>query len=136
MALPAAVDTLAESPTAQCARLLGFVSNGQKSNITGLVAVFGLGLDHLQELIFANRVVVGAGAQTYALASYLLPLILDALLNFPHFLSTLRNSPPTCDPVAAAPVFQPAPAAQPVAFKGDLRIGSRGSCRRHARTRT
>ncbi|EMD37938.1 hypothetical protein CERSUDRAFT_113080 [Gelatoporia subvermispora B] len=103
--------------------LVDIVSNGQKSNVTSVAAVLKLGLGRLREYVFGSRVVVGAGAGTYALASYLPPLILDALLNLPHFLSTLRNGfllvPPRAIPSQPLPPVQPASTAQPTAPQGE-----------------
>ncbi|OCH85708.1 hypothetical protein OBBRIDRAFT_762634, partial [Obba rivulosa] len=72
--------------------IVDIVSNGQKSDATGFAAVLRLGLGRVRECVFGNRVVVGAGAGTYAVASYLPSIILDTLLNLPHILASLRNS--------------------------------------------
>ncbi len=62
-------------------------------------------------LILANL----SAAHTYAFASYLPPLLLDALLNIPYFLASIRNAllpiPPrvTVPPPAAAAAHPPPP---------------------------
>jgi len=52
---------------------------------------FGLGLGRIRNWIRGERFSVGAGAHTYRIASNLPSLILDGLLNLPHFLISLRN---------------------------------------------
>ncbi|TCD66178.1 hypothetical protein EIP91_001671 [Steccherinum ochraceum] len=46
----------------------------------------------VREWIRGDRVVVGSGAGTYALASYLPAILLDGLLSLPHFLISIRNA--------------------------------------------
>ncbi|EIM89815.1 uncharacterized protein STEHIDRAFT_145043 [Stereum hirsutum FP-91666 SS1] len=57
-------------------------------------SVFGvsLGLGPVAGWISGERFSVGAGASTYALASYLPTSILDIILNIPHFLLSIRNA--------------------------------------------
>ncbi|EIN07208.1 hypothetical protein PUNSTDRAFT_53579 [Punctularia strigosozonata HHB-11173 SS5] len=62
--------------------------------------------------IRGNRVVVGAGAGTYALASYLPISVLDLILNIPHLLIGLRNALLPVPPRVAIPS---APPSAPVA---------------------
>ncbi|KAK1218851.1 hypothetical protein PQX77_018467 [Marasmius sp. AFHP31] len=57
--------------------------------------------------ILGERFSVGAGARTYKVASYLPNLILDTLLNVPHFLISVRNAilptQPFVQPSSTAP---------------------------------
>ena len=58
-------------------------------------------------------------AHTYAFASYLPPLLLDALLNIPYFLASVRNAllpvpPRVVVPPRAAAAAQPPPPQPPV----------------------
>ncbi|GJE96429.1 hypothetical protein PsYK624_126260 [Phanerochaete sordida] len=81
-------------------------------------------LGRIREWVHGDRVVVGAGARTYALASNLPAIILDALLNLPALLLSVRNAllpvpprlpyPPPVPPAAAAPPAPPAAAAAPI----------------------
>ena len=105
-------------------------------------------LGRIHELFRGDRVVVGAGgtskftdrgitpnanhdphtAGTYAFASYLPAFLLDAILNFPYVLASVRNAllpipprvimpPPASAPAAAAPAQQPSLAQQTIAEK-------------------
>ncbi|EPQ57977.1 hypothetical protein GLOTRDRAFT_136789 [Gloeophyllum trabeum ATCC 11539] len=66
------------------------ITGGRNSGTTFLG--FEIGLDKIRNWIRGERFAVGAGARTYALASYLPTLILDGLLNLPHFLLSIRNA--------------------------------------------
>ncbi|THG99826.1 hypothetical protein EW026_g2587 [Hermanssonia centrifuga] len=66
------------------------VSNGRK--LHGHISEVQLVLGRIREWLRGDRVIVGAGARTYALASTLPPLVLDSLLNLPHFLLSIRNA--------------------------------------------
>ncbi|TFK54712.1 hypothetical protein OE88DRAFT_1723242 [Heliocybe sulcata] len=70
--------------------LVTVVSGGRTSRMTLLGLDVGLG--RIRNWIRGERFAVGAGAGTYALASYLPTLILDGLLNLPHFLMSIRNA--------------------------------------------
>ncbi|KAI0361858.1 hypothetical protein OH77DRAFT_1440854 [Trametes cingulata] len=81
-------------------------------------------LNRLHELVRGDRIVVGAGAGTYALASHLPAFLLDALLNIPYIIVSIRNAllpiPPRLPPasttsLAPAPPQQPAQQQPPVA---------------------
>ncbi|KAH9950300.1 hypothetical protein B0H21DRAFT_889176 [Amylocystis lapponica] len=72
--------------------LVDVVGNGQKSDRTAFGILFGLGLGRIREWLRGDRVIVGAGARTYGLASHLPALLLDTLLNIPHLLVSIRNS--------------------------------------------
>ncbi|KAI0332567.1 hypothetical protein GY45DRAFT_1246518 [Cubamyces sp. BRFM 1775] len=76
-------------------------------------------LGRLHELFRGDRVAVGAGAGTYAFASYLPAFLLDTILNIPYLLVSIRNAllpiPPrviTPPPLAATGAAAP-PAQQP-----------------------
>ncbi|KZT26579.1 hypothetical protein NEOLEDRAFT_1241033 [Neolentinus lepideus HHB14362 ss-1] len=70
--------------------LVAVVSGGRKSSTTFLG--FDIGLGRIRNWIRGERFAVGAGAGTYAMASYLPTLVLDGLLNLPHFLMSIRNA--------------------------------------------
>ncbi|KAI1791665.1 hypothetical protein LXA43DRAFT_389248 [Ganoderma leucocontextum] len=101
--------------------IVDVVSNGKKSQRGLSPVALRLGLGRLRELIRGDRIVVGAGAGTYAAASQLPSILLDAILNLPYFLISIRNAllpiaphiiapaPPV--PPAVAPIPQPAAAA-------------------------
>ncbi|KAF9267632.1 hypothetical protein L218DRAFT_954823 [Marasmius fiardii PR-910] len=58
--------------------------------------------------IFGERFSVGAGARTYRLASHLPTLLLDTILNIPHFLISIRNTLLPSQPfVLPRPVMKP-----------------------------
>ncbi|KAF9013927.1 hypothetical protein BDQ17DRAFT_1386496 [Cyathus striatus] len=69
----------------------------------------GLGLGKLWNWIRGDRFSVGAGAYTYKTASYLPPILLDTLLNIPHFLIQLRNRLLITQPYRQPPVDLPPP---------------------------
>ncbi|OBZ69313.1 hypothetical protein A0H81_10967 [Grifola frondosa] len=94
--------------------LVEVVSSGRKSSRT--LSPLALQFSMLRSWVRGDRVVVGAGARTYALASYLPSLILDGLLNLPHFLLSIRNAlipvpPRIVMPDAALPPVVPVPPA-------------------------
>ncbi|KAI0636423.1 hypothetical protein C8Q77DRAFT_1050190 [Trametes polyzona] len=108
------------------ATVVDVVSGGRKNRHPMWSCGLRRGLGIFHELIRGDRVVVGAGAGTYALASYLPAFVLDALLNVPYILVGIRNAllpipprviedlPPTATSAAAsAPQAQP-PAQPPV----------------------
>ncbi|CCM04418.1 uncharacterized protein FIBRA_06595 [Fibroporia radiculosa] len=72
--------------------ILDIVSNGQKSRSTTFGSAIWLGLGRIREWIHGDRIIVGAGARTYAMAAHLPALVLDAILNIPHFLVSVRNA--------------------------------------------
>ncbi|KAJ7827489.1 hypothetical protein B0H14DRAFT_2814477 [Mycena olivaceomarginata] len=95
--------------------IVGTVSGGQFGpSIFGV----GLGIGRLRNWLRGERFSVGAGASTYKFASFLPPLLLDTLINIPHFLISVRNRllpvqpfvrhPPPLPPIERA---QPPPAA-------------------------
>ncbi|KAF7440581.1 hypothetical protein PC9H_000927 [Pleurotus ostreatus] len=67
--------------------------------------LFGLGpvLRRLHSRMVGKRIVVGAGAMTYKLASYLPTTLLDTLLIIPHFLISVRNSLLPMEPFVQPP---------------------------------
>ncbi|KAI0748697.1 hypothetical protein C8Q80DRAFT_1173172 [Daedaleopsis nitida] len=93
------------------------VSSGRKSEKGCSATAAYLGLGRLREFIRGDRVAVGAGAHTYAMASHLPSLLLDALLNVPYLLISIRNAllpiPPrvVVPPPSAAAATQPPPLA-------------------------
>jgi len=91
--------------------IVDVVSNGQRSGNTTLGAAVRLGFGRIREWIRGDRVLVGAGARTYALASYLPARILDTILNIPHLLVSIRNA---LLPVPPRVVLPDAPIAPPV----------------------
>ncbi|KAH9900876.1 hypothetical protein C8Q73DRAFT_637494 [Cubamyces lactineus] len=86
-------------------------------------------LGRIHELFRGDRVAVGAGAGTYAFASYLPAFLLDAVLNIPYLLVSIRNAllpipprvimppPPATTTAAAAPAQQPPLVQQTIAEK-------------------
>ncbi|KAI0780424.1 hypothetical protein BD413DRAFT_488945 [Trametes elegans] len=101
--------------------VVGVVSNGRKSRGGLSDSPLRRGLSSAYELVRGDRIVIGAGAGTYALASYLPAFLLDALLNIPYILVSARNAllpipPRVTTSVAPAP---PAPAQprQPLAIQ-------------------
>ncbi|KAI0723722.1 hypothetical protein C8T65DRAFT_564061 [Cerioporus squamosus] len=95
--------------------IVDVVNNGRKSGRTCKShPAFGA----LRQFVRGDRIVVGAGAHTYAFASYLPPLLLDALLNVPYFLASIRNAllpipPRAILPPPAAAAAQPPPPPPP-----------------------
>ncbi|THH27049.1 hypothetical protein EUX98_g7133 [Antrodiella citrinella] len=80
----------------------------------GSVYDLGLGLARLREWMHGDRV-VGSGARTYAIASYLPALILDGLLNLPHYLISIRNALLPVQPHVVPPQEKPSvPVSAPV----------------------
>ncbi|TBU46448.1 hypothetical protein BD309DRAFT_988818 [Dichomitus squalens] len=92
------------------------VSSGRKSAGGLAPAAARLGLGRLLEAVRGDRVVVGAGARTYAVAARLPVVLLDAVLNLPYLLISVRNAllpvAPHVVPAAPAPKAAPAPAPQ------------------------
>ncbi|KAF8077767.1 hypothetical protein FPV67DRAFT_1557226 [Lyophyllum atratum] len=75
---------------------------------------FGLGrtVGQIRSWIQGNRFSIGAGANTYRLASYLPSSVLDILLNIPHFLISIRNRLLPVEPFIRPPTENiPPPAA-------------------------
>ena len=76
-------------------------------------------------------------AHTYAFASYLPPLLLDALLNIPYFLASVRNAllpvPPRVilPPRAAAAAQPPPPPPAPAVEKQKQQAASSGTDSEH-----
>jgi len=72
--------------------------------------VFGIGLlRRVRRWIQGDRISVGAGAGTYSFASNLPSVLLDALINLPHFLISVRNAllpvpPPPTPPPQSIPL--------------------------------
>lgn len=91
------------------------VSNGKKSQRGLSLVALRLGLGRLREFIRGDRVVVGAGAGTYAATSHLPAILLDAILNLPYFIISIRNAllPIAPHAIAAGPPAPPAPAPAP-----------------------
>lgn len=121
--------------------IVDVVSSGRKSRHGLSPHILRRGLGILHELVRGDRVVVGAGgtyhlrplpsfercnadymrtAGTYALASYLPAFLLDALLNVPYIIVSIRNAllpiPPrvigALPPVTTAAAPAPPPAQQ------------------------
>ncbi|PIL24462.1 hypothetical protein GSI_14216 [Ganoderma sinense ZZ0214-1] len=90
------------------------VSNGRKSQRGLSVVAIRLGLGRLRELVRGDRI-VGAGAGTYAAAAELPAILLDAILNLPYFLISIRNAllPIAPHVIAPAPPARPAPTSAP-----------------------
>ncbi|KAJ7709553.1 hypothetical protein B0H17DRAFT_1028316 [Mycena rosella] len=75
----------------------------------------GLGIGQLRNWMRGERFSIGAGASTYKLASFLPPLLLDTLINIPHFLISLRNALLPIQPfVRYPPPLPPVQRAQPL----------------------
>ncbi|KAG7089696.1 hypothetical protein E1B28_011351 [Marasmius oreades] len=84
--------------------VVAIVSNGQ---LGGSSASF-LSWFIRPRWVCGERFSVGAGARTYRLASYLPTILLDALLNIPHFLISIRNAL-----LPSQPFLVPRPAMKP-----------------------
>ncbi|KAF7295458.1 Protein kinase domain-containing protein [Mycena indigotica] len=80
--------------------IVGTVSNGR----FGL----GLGIGRLQNWLRGDRFSIGAGAGTYKFASFLPPVLLDALINIPHILIGIRNALLPAQPFVRPPRNLPA----------------------------
>ncbi|KAJ3499929.1 hypothetical protein NLJ89_g10012 [Agrocybe chaxingu] len=86
--------------------LVGVVSGGRYvPSLFGL----GLGLGRIRNWIRGERFSIGAGASTYKIASYLPSILLDALLNLPHFLIGIRNRLLPVAPYHRPPTNLPSP---------------------------
>ncbi|GLB34778.1 putative fungal family of unknown function (DUF1776) [Lyophyllum shimeji] len=144
----ASISHTPRSPMSPCGTLVGIFKHGQGYGIARrptdvgvfvdkIVSVvtggrhdtyfFGLGrtIGQMKNWIRGERFSVGAGANTYRIASYLPSSILDILLNIPHFLISIRDrllpaEPymlPTPDtrppPVAPKPSIATAASSQP-----------------------
>ncbi|KAF7311438.1 Protein kinase domain-containing protein [Mycena kentingensis (nom. inval.)] len=83
--------------------MIGTVSNGQHG-----LAIFGLGLGRLRNWLRGERYSIGAGASTYKFASFLPPVLLDALINIPHLLISIRNALLPTQPFVRPPRNLPA----------------------------
>ncbi|KAI8982861.1 hypothetical protein BD414DRAFT_491360 [Trametes punicea] len=99
--------------------IVDVVGNGRKSKDALLPASMRLVCSRVYEFLRGDRVVVGAGAGTYAFASHLPAFLLDTLLNVPYLLVSIRNAllpiPPRVimpPPTATAPAA-PVPPQQP-----------------------
>ncbi|CDO77931.1 hypothetical protein BN946_scf184679.g10 [Trametes cinnabarina] len=100
------------------------VGNGRTCRRASLPASLRRLFGRIFELFRGDRIVVGAGAGTYAFASYLPAFLLDTLLNIPYILVSLRNAllpiqPHVIMPTPAAATASiapapPAPTAQPL----------------------
>jgi len=88
--------------------LVSVASGGTKARYSGNFVFgigFGLAYEQFKDWVRGDRFSIGAGAGTYAIASYLPPVLLDSLLVLPHFLMTIRNRllpplPPRTDPLS------------------------------------
>ncbi|KAF9227801.1 hypothetical protein BS17DRAFT_693724 [Gyrodon lividus] len=106
--------------------LIAVVSAGVKTKGAGNV-VFGIGLglvnEKIKDWMRGDRFSVGAGADTYTIASFLPPVLLDGLLALPRILVDIRNRllpvpstqrhpvpvPPLVPPASAPPSETPPP---------------------------
>ncbi|RDX47034.1 hypothetical protein OH76DRAFT_1406420 [Lentinus brumalis] len=109
--------------------IVDVVSNGRKS---GRACRSYPAFAALRQFVRGDRIVVGAGAHTYAFASYLPPLLLDALLNIPYFLASIRNAllpipPRVTVPPPAAAAAQPPPPPPPASVGKLLEAPSSGT---------
>ncbi|KAI0820215.1 hypothetical protein BC628DRAFT_1423141 [Trametes gibbosa] len=68
------------------------VGGGGRGRFTCSNFVLRWALGSFHELVRGDRVVVGAGAGTYAIASYLPAFWLDTLLNIPYIIVAIRNA--------------------------------------------
>ncbi|KIM49354.1 hypothetical protein M413DRAFT_438540 [Hebeloma cylindrosporum] len=89
--------------------LIGVVSGGQYGpTLFGI----GLGIGRIRNWMRGERFSIGAGASTYRLASYLPSLVLDGLINLPHFLISIRNRLLPVQPFREPPADLPPPVAE------------------------
>ncbi|KAJ6502209.1 hypothetical protein C8R45DRAFT_975762 [Mycena sanguinolenta] len=114
--------------------IVGTVSGGQFG-----FSVFGIGLGfgRLRNWLRGERFSVGAGASTYKFASFLPPLLLDTLINIPHFLISVRNAllpvqpfirhPPPLPPVERAPGPPTVAQSETDESSNDLSLSETGS---------
>ncbi|KAL0573406.1 hypothetical protein V5O48_008554 [Marasmius crinis-equi] len=84
--------------------IVAIVSNGQLGGSTTSL----LSWLTRRRWILGEQFSVGAGAHTYRVASYLPRLVLDAILNIPHFLISVRNAI-----LPSQPFVLPGPSARP-----------------------
>ncbi|KAH9848886.1 hypothetical protein C2E23DRAFT_841974 [Lenzites betulinus] len=102
------------------------VSGGRKGHFTCSNVVLRWALGSFHELVRGDRVVVGAGAGTYAVASYLPAFWLDTLLNIPYLIVAIRNAllpipPPVIGVLPPVePANSPAQAQQHPAVPGTI----------------
>ncbi|RDB21093.1 hypothetical protein Hypma_011790 [Hypsizygus marmoreus] len=94
--------------------LVSVVTGGRHNNY-----LFGLGrvLGQFRNWIRGERFSVGAGAGTYRFASHLPSIVLDVLLNIPHFLISVRNRLLPVEPFAR-PDPEALPPVEPKAPSG------------------
>ncbi|KAF8201760.1 hypothetical protein BJ912DRAFT_1117148, partial [Pholiota molesta] len=86
--------------------LVGVVSGGRYGpTLFGI----GLGLGRVRNWVRGERFSVGAGASTYRIASHLPSLLLDGLINLPHFLVSIRNRLLPIEPFRTPPTDLPPP---------------------------
>ncbi|KAF5330387.1 hypothetical protein D9619_005467 [Psilocybe cf. subviscida] len=86
--------------------IVGVVSGGRTGPYMFGV---GVGLGRLRNWLRGERFSVGAGALTYRVASHLPSIILDGLINLPHFLISLRNRLLPLQPFRDPPFDLPPP---------------------------
>ncbi|KAI0053873.1 hypothetical protein FA95DRAFT_1551638 [Auriscalpium vulgare] len=101
------------------------------------IAGFSINLGSMFKWIGCSRYALGAGATTYAIASLLPSILLDAIVAFPHALMLLRNtirpSPPSIP--GAMPATAPPPPVTPTAArpspKSDSDVADSGAASEH-----
>jgi len=103
---------------------------GNGSNIPLLVGAFY----KLRSWLRGDRIYVGAGAGTYALASKLPSFVVDGLINLPHFLISVRNGLLPVTPTRMIPADQlPPPAGQHQKVVTKAHAGPVSSSQTHAK---
>ncbi|KAF8965227.1 hypothetical protein BDZ97DRAFT_1699675 [Flammula alnicola] len=86
--------------------LVGVVSGGRYGpSLFGI----GLGIGRIRHWLRGERFSIGAGASTYKIASHLPSLLLDGLINLPHFLISIRNRLLPVQPFRDPPADLPPP---------------------------
>ncbi|KZT69751.1 hypothetical protein DAEQUDRAFT_709459 [Daedalea quercina L-15889] len=115
--------------------IVDVVSGGRKSSKHPTAAMVHLVLGRIRNYIRGDRVVVGAGARTYAMASYLPGVLLDTILNIPHFLISIRNALLPIQPHVILPqsaYTPPVPPAAPAAPAIASQLESQPAVQEHA----
>ncbi|KII89116.1 hypothetical protein PLICRDRAFT_175346 [Plicaturopsis crispa FD-325 SS-3] len=96
--------------------IVDVVSGGRQGK--WLLLGIGHGLGRLRNWFRGERIAIGAGARTYALASFLPASILDILINVSYLLASVRNGLSTVKPRVAQPYPPPLPPAAPAIAPG------------------
>jgi len=101
------------TPVSHFVKTIVGIVNGHSYGSGSNIPLFARAFYKLGGWLRGDTVSVGAGAATYALASKLPSFILDALVNLPHFLISVRNALLPVTPTRRIPAGQlPPPVTQ------------------------